>query len=116
MDAAEYRAAKAAANALRRDTFDAIVRAVGHQDPVLARRIESEARVAELAIPPQHVGEQHARWVVLAMPQLLSGEILDSLMLAEAGAVGPEGNGTAAASSTAGLVDAWRHWIEQDEA
>jgi hypothetical protein len=50
------------------------------------------------------------------MPQSLSGEILDSLMLSEAGAVGPDGNGTAAASSMAGLVDAWRHWIEQDEA
>ena len=116
MDAIEYKNAKVAANALRRDTFDTILRTIGDQDPDLASRISSEATVSELAVPPNHAGAPHSRWITVSMPELLADEILDILMIAEAGAVGPDGSGTPAASAMADLVDAWQHWFEHHEA
>ena len=116
MDATEYKTAKVAANALRRDTFETILRSVRDQDPGLASRIESEATVAELALPPKHAGALDSRWIALSMAESLAEEILDSLMFAEAGAVGPDGSSTPAASAMAELVDAWQHWVEHHEA
>ncbi len=116
MDAIQYKKTKVAANALRRDTFNTILRSVTNRDPGLASRISSEATVAELAVPAEHAGAPNSRWITLSMPEALADEIMDSLMIAEAGAVGPDGSSTPAASAMADVVIAWQHWVEHHEA
>ena len=116
MDAIEYKNAKIESNALRRDTFETILRTVANQDPGLASRITSEATIAQLKAPPRHAGAPHSRWITVSMPELLADDILDILMIAEAGAVGTDGSSTAAASAMADLVNAWQHWLEHHEA
>ena len=113
MDAADYKAKKDAAHAVRRGTLDEILRVVQARDSALSATVESNLRVIAIETPEKHVGEPE--WVQISLPDELAESVLDCLGSAEAGAVGLDGETNWEASRMADLVDIWQSWCQRAE-
>ena len=113
MDAADYKAKKDSAHAMRRSTLDEILRVVTAQDLALSETVKANLRVIAIERPEKHVGTPD--WVQFSLPEELAESVLDRLGSAEAGAVGLDGETTWEASRVADLVDAWQCWCQRDE-
>ena len=113
MDAADYKARKDSANAMRRSTLDEILRVVQAQDSALSETVEANLHVIAIETPEKHIGQPD--WVQFSLPEELAESVLDCLGSAEAGAVGLDGETTWEASRVADLVDVWQRWCQRDE-
>ena len=110
MNSDEYRSITSRPNAFRRGDLvatAAAVRSVALKDCI--HEILSQEPVAK---PAAHTGTPTTDFLLITLSSSVVREIAEELLNAEADAVSPEGETTAAAASYADLLNLWSRYLE----
>jgi hypothetical protein len=107
MDSATYREQTSRANAFRRVTLTDTAAALESTDADLARQVRAQLEQPPIPKPERHGGGPDSDIFRVDLPLVAVEAIVESLSVAEAGAVATDGTTTREASRLATLVDIW---------